>query len=135
MRLTRLASAAFAATLLVPASAGPAEAMPDAACRIVACTTTLMVDEEPVRWASIEWFYPNNEDLGVTLVAGGRTLRLASSGGVGGCRQSYRGAGLGVTVRACGSETPLLLRAKRRKPTGISDLTVTYLAVPFLDGE
>jgi hypothetical protein len=131
--LRRALGAAFAGTLVAAGSAGPVGAMPDDPCRIAACRATLTVDGTTVRWASIELFYPNNEDVSVTLTAAGRTLRLASSGGMNGCRQSYRGAGFGATVRVCGTATRLRIRAKRRR-AGMADLAVTYQAVPFLDG-
>lgn len=131
--LRRAVAAAFAGTLLAAGSAGPVGAMPEDACRVVACSATLTVDEATVRWASIELFYPYNEDVSVTLTAAGRPLRWASSGGPNDCRQSYRGAGIGATVRLCGPQTSLRIRAKRRRP-GMADLVVTYQAVPFLDG-
>jgi hypothetical protein len=131
--LRRALGAAFAASLLAAGSAGPAGAMPEDSCRVAACNATLTVDAATVRWASIELFYPNNEDVVVTLTAADRVLRLASSGGVNGCRQSYRGGGMGVTVRVCGTATPLRIRAKRRHP-GMTDLAVTYQATPFFDG-
>jgi hypothetical protein len=131
--LRRALGLAFAGALLAAGSAGPAAAMPDDPCRLAACSVTLTVDEAPVRWNSVELFYPNNEDVVVTPSVAGRTLRLSSSGGVEGCRQSYRGMGLVATVRVCGTETPVRIRAKRRRP-GMVDLVITYQAAPFMDG-
>jgi hypothetical protein len=131
--LRRAAVAAFAGTLLAAGSAGPAGAMPEDPCRVSSCSTTLTVDDAPVRWNSVELFYPYNEDVAVTLSVAGRALRVASSGGVDGCRQSYRGSGLVATVRVCGSETPVRVRAKRRR-VGMVDLAIVYQAAPFMDG-
>jgi hypothetical protein len=131
--LRRAFGVALAGALLGAWSAGPAGAMPDDPCRVTPCSATLTVDEAPVRWNSVELFYPQNEDVVVTLSVAGRTLRQSSSGGVDGCRRSYRGAGLVATVRVCDTETPVRIRAKRRR-RGMVDLAIVYQAAPFMDG-
>jgi hypothetical protein len=104
-------------------------AHPDDPCRLSACEVRLKVGEDETKWRSIETFYPFNEQVVVTLKARGRPLTAVETWGPGGCRTAYNGSGIVAVAKACGSQTPLRVRAYRMKRKR-TKLVVAYRALP-----
>jgi hypothetical protein len=123
------AATAIAVTLAAPES-GTAQ-LPTT-CRGAVCNASLSVDTAPVTWQSPETFYPNNERVFASPVSGLRPLTLRRSFGPGQCKHRFRGAGMSVVLKACGSQTPLRVRAFRLK-LGSSSLRISYTAQMMLD--
>lgn len=69
----------------------------------------------------------------MVLIAPGRRLRLLERWGPQQCRAASRGSGIIALVKACGSQTPLRLRAYRLKRKRLK-LVVAYRATPVLSG-
>ena len=101
------------------------------ACRGALCTASLSVGTTTVAWQSPETFYPNNERVYASPSAGLRQLTLRSSFGPGRCKHRFRGAGLSVILKACGTQTPLRVRAVRLK-SGSTALRLSYTAEMLL---
>jgi hypothetical protein len=126
-----VALGAAVAALAVAASPGSAAASPSGECREVACTGSAGVGRTAVTWTSPQVFYPNNEEVFAAPVVGTLTLSEVRVYGPALCRHRFVGASMTVVIKACGAQTPLRVRAWRRKP-GTRSLAITYAARPIL---
>jgi len=136
VRLERRIEIAIASSCLALMAAAPPAAGggPDDPCRAEACTAKLHVADETARWRSIETFYPQNEEVAVTLTVRGRKLRLDDTFGPNECRSRYLGSDLVAIVKACGDVTPLRVRASRFKGKR-GNLVIGYQALPAMRGD
>lgn len=105
-----------------------------AECRNAACVQTLSVGQTPTAWISPQLFYPNNEEVFAAPAVGAITLAEVRVYGPGLCRHRFVGAATTVVIKACGSQTPLRVRALRTKRS-VRTVRISYAARPLLDGE
>jgi hypothetical protein len=124
-------AAAFAALALLAPQAGSGSAPIE--CREVTCSTSYMVGERAVKWASPQVFYPNNERVFADLSTDRGPMTLIRSYGAEGCKHLFFGSGISALVKACGSYTPLRVRALRLK-RGTRPLSIVYSASAAMDG-
>ena len=132
-RALSLAAAAAAVALAFPGTVS-AGANPDSSpCRPVNCKASVAVSAWSASWRSAEYFYPHNETILAKLMIGPKPLKMVSSWGPGGCRHLFQGSKVEATVKACGSVTPLHIRAVREYPLAVT-MRIVYRADPALDG-
>jgi hypothetical protein len=128
----RSAAALCAATAaLAVALPGSAQASPQGECREVTCAGTVAVGSMTETWTSPQTFYPNNEEVYASAFVGTMALNEVRVYGPGLCRHRFAGASMTVVIKACGAQTPLRVRAFRRK-AGIRNLRITYAARPII---
>lgn len=121
---------AATASLLAP---GPGSASAPVDCREVTCATSFTVGGRTVKWASPEVFYPNNERVFAHLATERGPLALIRSHGAERCKHRLFGNGISALVKACGSLSPLRVRAVRLKRGALS-LSIVYSASAAMDG-
>jgi hypothetical protein len=130
-RFRRVVALGAAVAALAVASPGSAAASPAGECREVACSGSAGVGRAPVTWTSPQVFYPNNEEVFAAPVVGTLTLSEVRVYGPALCRHRFVGASMTVVIKACGAETPLRVRAWRRK-AGTRSVRINYAARPIL---
>lgn len=132
-RLGALAAfaAAFAVLTLLAPRAGSGSTPVD--CREVTCSTSFMVGERVVKWASPETFYPNNERVFADLSTDRGSLTLIQSYGAEHCKHRFFGGGISALVKTCGPYSSLRVRAVRLK-SGARPLSIVYSASAAMDG-
>jgi hypothetical protein len=130
-RFRTAAALCAAAAALAVALPGSASASPSGECRDVTCAGTVAVGSMTETWTSPQVFYPYNEEVYATAFVGRMPLNEVRVYGPGLCRHRFVGASMTVVIKACGAQTPLRVRAFRRK-AGVRNLRVTYAARPIL---
>ena len=126
-------SAAIVAIAAALTASDAGAAMP-AECRNVSCAGTLSVGRAPVLWNSPQVFYPNNERVFAAAAVGATALSEVRVYGPALCRHRFVGAGTTVVIKACGSQTPIWVRALRQR-RGARPVRISYAARPMLDAD
>ena len=111
-----------------------ASATPTGACRDQLCAGAVKVGTMPVTWSSPEVFYPNNEDVYAGVFVGPRPLAEVRRYGPALCRHRFAGARISVVVKACLSETSLLVRATSARKN-LKLVRISYAARPGIAGD